>query len=81
MRQYSTFAEMEALLLTAVGLRGYSIKHIATATGIQANTLYKWKTSTAHLSPAKADALLLYFIENEPQRLELAETLRDASIE
>ena len=27
----------------------------------------------AHLSPEKADKLLLYFMEQEPQRLELAD--------
>ena len=49
MRQYTTFAETEALLLTAIGLPGSSIKPIAAATGIQANTLYKWKTTPNHL--------------------------------
>ena len=79
MRKYNTFAELEALLLTAIRLNGHSIKDIAAATDIQANTLYKWKTTPAHLSPAKADALLLYFQENEPQRLELAETILAAT--
>ena len=78
MRQYTTFAETEALLLTAIGLQGNSVKNIAAATGIQANTLYKWKTTAAHLSPQKADALLLYFIKNEPERLALAETVQRA---
>ena len=73
MKQYTTFAETEALLLTAVSLPGSSIKTIAAATGIQANTLYKWKTTPNHLSPQKADRLLLYFMEQEPQRLELAD--------
>ena len=73
MKQYTTFAETEALLLTAIGLPGASIKTIAAATGIQANTLYKWKTTPNHLSPEKADRLLLYFMEQEPQRLELAD--------
>ena len=63
---------MEQLLLTAIGLPGSSIKSIAAATGIQANTLYKWKTTPNHLSPEKADRLLLYFIENEPERLRLS---------
>ena len=75
MRQYNTFAQTEALLLTAIGLPGASIKTIAAATGIQANTLYKWKTTPNHLSPEKADRLLLYFMEQEPQRLELAEKI------
>ena len=73
MRKYVTFAEMEELLLTAIGLPGSSIKEISAATGIQANTLYKWKTTPVHLSPEKADKLLLYFMEYEPNRLELAE--------
>ena len=75
MKQYTTFAEMEALLLTALSLPGCSTKAIASATGIKANALYKWKTTDAHLSPAKTDALPLYFIQNEPQRLRLAETV------
>ena len=73
MRKYTTFAELENLLLTAINLPGSSIKTIAAATGIKANTLYKWKTTPNHLSPEKADKLLLYFMENEPERLELAE--------
>ena len=75
MRDYMLFAEMEQLLLTAIGLPGLSIKTIAEATGIQANTLYKWKTTPNHLSPEKADKLLLYFMEQEPQRLDLAYTI------
>ena len=75
MKQYTTFAETEALLLTAVNLPGSSIKTIAAATDIQANTLYKWKTTPNHLSPQKADRLLLYFMEQEPQRLEMADTI------
>ena len=73
MRQYNTFAQTEALLLTAITLPGSSIKTIAKAIGIQANTLYKWKTTPVHLSPEKVDKLLLYFMEYEPDRLELAE--------
>jgi len=73
MQKYMTFAEMESLLITAINLPGSSIKDIAAATGIKANTLYKWKTTPVHLSPEKADKLLLYFIEHEPDRLELAE--------
>lgn len=73
MRKYTTFAELESLLLTAINLPGATIKSIAATTGIQANTLYKWKTTPVHLSPEKADRLLLYFIEYEPDRLELAE--------
>lgn len=75
MKQYTTFAETEALLRTAISVCGRSTKDIAAATGIKVDTLYKWKTSNVHLSPPKADTLLLYFINNEPQRLELAETV------
>ncbi len=46
-----------------------SVKHIAAKSGIKVNTLYKWKTTDAHLSPAKADALTLYFLENEPKAI------------
>ena len=73
MKQYITFAETEALLKTAINLHGRSVKTISAATGIKASTLYKWKTTDVRLSPDKADALLLYFIQNEPQRLEDAE--------
>lgn len=77
MRNYNTFAEMEALLKTAIELPGSSIKEIAAATDIKPNTLYKWKSNeTAHLSPQKADALLLYFIQNEPERLFVAELIQ-----
>ncbi len=73
MKHYNTFAETEALLKTAYGLPGNTIKEIAAATGILPNTIYKWKSTDGHLSPSKADALLIYFMENEPQRLLLAE--------
>ncbi|MBQ2955647.1 MAG: hypothetical protein IJE08_04210 [Clostridia bacterium] len=75
MRQYNTFSQTESLLLTAIQLPGQSIKSIAVETGIQANTLYKWKTTPVHLSPEKADKLLLYFMEHEPERLELADAI------
>lgn len=74
--KYATFAETERLLLTAIGLPGSSMKTVAAATGIKVNTLYKWKTTDVHLSPEKADRLLLYFMEQEPARLELAEQVR-----
>ena len=73
MRKYTTFAELETLLLTAINLSVFTIKEIAAVTDIKANTLYKWKTTPVHLSPEKADKLLLYFTEHEPDRLELAE--------
>ena len=75
MRQYITFAETENILRTTINMKGNTVKDLAAATGIKVDTLYTWKTTEAHLSPAKADALLLYFIQNEPQRLELAETV------
>ena len=77
MRYYNTFAEMEALLKIAIELPGSSIKDISAATGIKPNTLYKWKSNeNAHLSPQKADTLLLYFIQNEPERLFVAELIQ-----
>ena len=48
MKQYTTFAEMQALLKTAINMRGYTVKDIAAATGIRADTLYKWKTTEVH---------------------------------
>jgi len=75
MRPYPTFAQTESLLLTAIQLPGESIQTISAATGIKANTLYKWKTTPAHLSPEKADKLLLYFMKHEPERLELADAI------
>ena len=80
MEKYTTFAETEALLQTAIGLPGSSVKDIAAATNILPNTLYKWKSSKkVHLSPSKADALLLYFRKNEPKRLQLAELFLSAN--
>ncbi len=57
MKQYITFAETEASLRTAINMRGHTIKAIAAATGIRADTLYKWKTREVHLPPSKANAL------------------------
>ena len=72
----STFAETELLLKTALTLSENSVKHIAEESGIKANTLYKWKTNQqVHLSPLKADALLIYFIENEPKAIVAAALL------
>jgi len=75
MRQYTTFAQNEAILLTALELPGNSIQTISARTGILPNTLYKWKSRTFHLSPQKADKLLLYFMAEEPKRLEIADTI------
>ena len=71
----NTFAETEALLKSAIILSQNSVKQIGEACGIKPNTLYKWKTTDVHLSPQKADALLLYFIENEPQAIIVAYVL------
>jgi hypothetical protein len=71
----NTFAETEALLRTAIILSDNSIKQIAVESGIKANTLYKWKTTDVHLSPAKADALTLYFLEKEPKAIVAAALL------
>ncbi len=65
----STFLENDLLLKTAITLSDNSVKHIAAESGIKANTLYKWKTTDVHLSPAKSDALTLYFLEKEPKAI------------
>ena len=66
----TTFSETEAILKSAVILSQNSVKQISEASGINADTLYKWKTiEKRHLSPANADILLLYFKKNEPQTL------------
>ena len=80
MINYNTFAETEALLLTAIELPGRSIMEIVEATGIKPNTLYKWKSSSkGHLSSSKADRLLLYFVKNEPKHLEFADLLQSGT--
>ena len=71
----NTFTETEALLKAAINLSQNSVKQIAEQCGIKANTLYKWKTTSVHLSPQKADALLIYFIENEPETIITASIL------
>ena len=68
----NTFAETEALLKTAIILSESTVKQIGEACSIKPNTLYKWRTTDVHLSPQKADALLLYFINNEPGTIVLA---------
>lgn len=50
MKNYTTFAETEALLLTAIGLPGRSNKDITAATAINPNTLYKRKSSSNHMT-------------------------------
>ena len=66
---FNIFSDTERIILTAFELSDNSVKSIADATGIKPSTLYKWKTTDVHLSPSKANALLLYFIENEPMIL------------
>ena len=73
---YKAFANIKTLLSTAIGLDSKSSKHIAEATGIKADTLYKWKSTSVLLSPEKADRLLVYFIEKEPKRLKRAKLLQ-----
>ena len=76
----NTFAETEALLKLAVVLSQNSVKQIAEACDIKPNTLYKWRTTDVHLSPQKADALLLYFTENEPQTILEAQAVIDVQL-
>lgn len=71
----NTFAETEMLLKTAITLSENSVKQIAAAAGIKPNTLYKWRTTSVHLSPAKMDALTRYFIEQEPMAIVAAVAL------
>ena len=71
----NNYLENDLLLKTAITLSENSVKHIAAESGIKANTLYKWKTTDVHLSPTKADALLLYFIEKEPKTIMAAALL------
>ena len=71
----TTFAETDLLLKTTITLSENSVKHIAAESGIKVNTLYKWKTTNVNLSPSKHDALLLYFLENEPKAIVAATVL------
>lgn len=66
------YTEIEALLLTALALSPNSVKDIATATNIKPSRLYKWRTTSGHLSQSKQEALMLYFMKNEPDILILA---------
>jgi len=66
----TTFSETESILKSAVTLSQNSVKQISEASGILADTLYKWKSMEGrHLSLVNADILLLYFEKNEPQTL------------
>ena len=64
-----TYEEIDALLKLAVKLSERSVKQIAAESGINADTLYKWKTMVRNLSPQNLDRLMLYFMENEPQAI------------
>ena len=61
MREYIPFSTTEQLLLTAISLPGSNIKTIAAATGIQANTLYKWNPPQSSVAAkGRQTAALLY---------------------
>ena len=64
-----TYEETDALLKLAVKLSERSVKQIAAESGVNADTLYKWKTMDRHLMPQNADLLYRYFIEKEPQTI------------
>ena len=72
------FEEMETTLLLALALSPNSVKDIASASGIEASTLYKWRTTDVHLSPKKVDTLMNYFIAQEPYTYLLALIVRTA---
>ena len=76
----NTFSETEAMLKLAVKLSPNSVKQIAESCNIKPNTLYKWKTTDDHLSPQKADTLLLYFINNELQTIITALVVNDVQL-
>ena len=74
------YPEIDLLLLLAVSISPNSIKDIAAASGIKASTIYKWKTTSANLSPNKMNALLRYFAEEEPLILTIAEIVETVLI-
>ena len=74
-KTYMTYMDKNALLKTAISLYGRSTKAIAESINISPYTLYKWKTGGSNLSPHTADRLLMYFVQNEPDRLALAESI------
>ena len=76
----NTFVETEALLKLAMTLSKNTVKQIAESCDIKPNTLYKWKTTDAHLSPQKVDTLLLYFINNELQTIITALVVNDVQL-
>lgn len=77
---YKTFAQMNELLQTAANINpkscnGKNIENIAAATGISKAMLYKWRSGSSNLSGDKFDALLMYFQNEEPERLRMAERM------
>ena len=64
-----TYEEIDALLKVALKLSESNVKQIAAESGINADTLYKWKTMVRNLSPQNMDRLMLYFMEKEPQAI------------
>lgn len=77
---YKTFSEMNELLRTTANINpkscgGQSIENIANFTNISTAMLYKWRSGQSNLAFDKLDNLLLYFENNEPIRLEMAERM------
>lgn len=77
---YKTFSEMNELLRTAANINpkscgGQKIENIASSTNISTAMLYKWRSGQSNLALDKLDSLLLYFENNEPVRLEMAERM------
>jgi len=77
MQKYNTYAETEEIMKTALDMKGNTIREIGDTILVAPNTIYKWKTTDAHLSPQKHDRLLKYLMRNEPQRLEQAQDYLD----
>lgn len=77
---YKTFSEMNELLRIASNINpkncnGKNIKAIAAELNISTAMLYKWRSGQSNLALDKLDSLLLYFENNEPVRLEMAERM------
>ena len=76
--KYRTYTQMEAILRTALDVKGNSIKDVAKMANINLNTLYKWNCGAMRFSPENMDKLIVYFHEHEPGRLDRAERIYDA---
>ena len=77
--KYKTFSEMNELLRTAANLNpklcnGRKMEEIAEYVNISVQMLYKWRAG-GNMSGDKVDAVLRYFEEEEPSRLEMAERI------